>query len=392
MTYSELFKQFPIVRNFAAIQLIAYFGAWFSNVAIYTLLIKLGASAWTISAVAAMHLLPGALLAPLAGSIVDRLNTKKLMLILMSIELAMTLSFLSIHSLDDVWLLLVLLFFRMGSASVFFTTQMSYLPKILNHQEALIKANELHSIIWSFTFTAGMALGGVVVNIFGVKISFFIDALFFLIAIIILFNTSFLTTSNSLHGSFINSIKEGIAYLKKNKHLFPFIFLHASVGLTSFDAIVTLLADYHYKYIIAVPLAIGLTNAVRAFALMIGPMFTKPFANKEKFHYLLYFQGFAIICWAYLQKDFYMGLVAMFFTGLTTTTIWSLSYAMLQEKIEQKYLGRVLAYNEMIFMLTNVLVTLFIGLMVSLVSLDIITTILGIGFLITAYYYKRYFI
>jgi uncharacterized membrane protein len=65
---------------------------------------------------------------------------------------------------------------------------------------------------------------------------------------------------------------------------------------------------------------------------------------------------------------------------------------MLQEKVEQQYLGRVLAYNEMIFMSVNVLTTLFIGLMASLVGLDIIAIILGFMFIATAYYYKRVFL
>jgi len=391
LNYKELFSTHPVVKQFATVQLIAYFGAWFSNVAIYSMLVDFGASAFVIALVAAMHLLPGAILAPFSGTIVDRVQAKTLMVSLMFTELVMTLCFLAINSIDDVWLLLILLFIRMGSASIFFTTQMSYLPKLLSN-EALIKANELHSIIWSFTFTAGMAAGGIVVSIFGAKISFIIDGLFFLTAILILIRIEFTVKIEKATIKIWQSIKDGISYLKEHKYLWHYFFLHASVGFTSFDAIVTLLADYHYKYIIAVPLAIGLTNSIRAFALMIGPLFTQKFASKEKFHYLFIFQGLAIIIWANIQDNFYLGLFGMFLTGLATTTIWSYTYAMLQDKVDKQYLGRVLAYNEMIFMSTNVIVTLFIGLMASLITLDIISTILGLAFIAFAYYYKRVFL
>lgn len=391
MNYKELFSNHLVVKQFATVQLIAYFGAWFSNVAIYSMLVDFGAGAFVISLVAAMHLLPGAILAPFSGTIVDRVEAKRLMLSLMSIELVMTLCFLTINSINDVWLLLILLFIRMGSASIFFTTQMSYLPKLLSN-EALIKANELHSIIWSFTFTAGMAAGGIVVSIFGAKISFIIDGLFFLTAILILMRIEFTIKIEKATIKIWQSIKDGILYLKEHKYLWHYFFLHASVGFTAFDAIVTLLADYHYKYIIAVPLAIGLTNSIRAFALMIGPIFTKKFASKDKFHYLFIFQGLAIIIWANIQDNFYLGLFGMFLTGIATTTIWSYTYAMLQNKVDKNYLGRVLAYNEMIFMSTNVIVTLFIGLMASLITLDIISTILGLAFIAYAYYYKRVFL
>ena len=390
MTYRDLFRTHKIIRQLSSVQFIAYFGAWFSNVAIYSMLIEFGASAFLIASITAMHLIPGVVLSPFSGSIVDRLPVKKLMLILLSVEFTMTLSFLLINSLDDVWMLFILLFIRMGSASMFFTTEMTLLPKLLSG-EALIKANEIHSIIWSFTFTAGMALGGIVVNMFGAKVSFVIDGMFFLSAIIILMQIHFNIEVNKIEENILNSIKDGIAYLKRNKYLFHYMFLHATVGFTAFDTLVTLLADYKYKYILAVPLAIGLTNAIRAFALMIGPLIISNWVTKKRMFYIFIIQGVSIIIWAFMQDNFYIGLFGMFLTGLTTTTIWSYTYAMLQDEVERKYLGRVLAYNEMFFMSVNVITTLFIGLMASLVGLDIIAIILGMAFIGVAYYYKKVF-
>jgi MFS family permease len=379
------------VRQLSIVQFIAYFGAWFSNVAIYSMLVKFGASPLLIATVAAMHLIPGVVLSPFSGFIVDRFPVKKLMIILLSVELTMTWCFLLIHSLDDVWLLLILLFIRMGSASMFFTTEMTLLPKLLNGV-ALIKANEIHSIIWSFTFTAGMAIGGIIVSIFGVKISFLIDGLFFIAAIIILTQIHFEVEVEKIHKNLFNSIKDGINYIKENKHLLHYMLLHASVGLTSFDTLVTLLADYKYKYIIAVPLAIGITNAVRAFALMIGPLLISNWVSKQRMLYIFILQGLFIIIWAFVQHDFYIGLVGMFLTGIVTTTIWSYTYAMLQGQVEGKYLGRVLAYNEMVFMIMNVATTFFIGILASFVTLQTISILLGVAFLLVAYYYKKVFL
>ena len=167
--------------------------------------------------------------------------------------------------------------------------------------------------------------------------------------------------------------------------------LHASVGLTAFDTLVTLLADYEYKLTLAVPLAIGITNAIRAFALMIGPLLISNWVSKERMYYVFIAQGLSIIIWALVQNNFYLGLVGMFLIGLATTTIWSYTYAILQDQVEEQYLGRVLAYNEMVFMLGNVLTTFFIGIMASFITLQFISVSLGIAFLIVAYYYKRVF-
>ncbi|MEA1914684.1 MAG: MFS transporter, partial [Campylobacterota bacterium] len=361
---------------------------WFSNVAIFTMLVQFGVSPLIISFVAAMHFLPGIILSPLSGTIIDRSDIKKLMITLMSIELLMTMAFLLIDSAADVWLLMIVLFIRMGAASMFFSTEMTLLPKLISGV-ALQKANEIHSIIWSFTYAAGMAISGLVVHAWGIQTAFIIDALFFVAALSFFIPMKLDIQTSPVKEKVIDMIKDGWRYLRSHTIAVQLILLHASVGLTSFDALVTLLADYEYKLIIAVPLAIGISNAVRAFALMIGPLVIGSWVNKETLAKVFILQGTAIIIWGLSSSNFYISLIGLFLTGLFTTTIWSYTYALLQEKVEHKYLGRTLAYNEMIFMLSNVLTTLFIGLMASYVSLDIITIILGAAFYAVAYYYTR---
>lgn len=388
MKYRELFKNYPVIRQLSFLQLIAYFGAWFSNVAIYTMLVEFGSSDFAISVVAAMHLIPAIVIAPFSGVIIDKFRIKPLMLALLCTELTMTLLFLTITDKSDLWLLMILIFIRMACASMFFSTEMSLLPKLISGI-ALQKANEVHSIIWSFTFAVGMALSGLVVNYYGVKTAIILDAGFFIMAILVFLKINFNIEIIHTKEKFVSMIKDGFLYIKSNKVVLHLILLHSSVGITSFDALVTLLAKNEYKYVIAVPLAIGITNAVRAFALMVGPFIIGNWVNKERLFYIFIFQGAAIVAWGLFQFNFYIALGAVFLTGLTTTTIWSVTYAFIQENVEQRYLGRVISYNDMIFMLSNVITTLFIGLMASLITLDIITIILGIAFFIVAFYYKR---
>ena len=373
------------------IQIFAYFGAWFSHVAIYTMLVEFEASATQISFVVAMNFLPSILLSVFSGSLVDRLPLKKFMISLLFVEITMTAMFFMINNINDIYLLMLLLFIRMAAASVFFTSEMTLLPKILD-EKLLSKANEIHSIIWSFTFTAGMAIGGIVVHNFGVKAAFTIDIIFFIIAIIIFINTKISLSHTKATTHIFQDIKDGLYYIKNNKKLIHYMILHGAVGFTAFDSLVTLLADWEYKNIISIALAIGITNATRAAALMIGPFFITNWINKQRLFYLFIIQGISIFIWALLQHNFYFALVGVFLTGLVTTTLWSYTYAMLQEEVEQKYLGRVLSYNEMIFMFTNISTTLFIGFMATFVSLDIITFMLGSAFIITAIYYKRIFL
>ena len=388
MNYRKLFSAHKIIRDLSLVQFIAYFGAWFSNVAIYTMLVNFGSSEMAISVVTAMHFLPAILIAPFSGAIIDRVKIKPLMITLLATELLMTILFLTIDNKDDLWLLMILIFVRMSAASMFFSTEMSLLAKLLRGKP-LQMANEIHSIIWSFTYAAGMAVSGFVVNWYGVKTAFMIDAAIFAIALIVFIRIDFVVKASTATDKILQLVKDGFTYIKNDKIILHLIFLHSSVGLTSFDALITILAKNEYKYIISVPLAIGLSNAVRAVALMFGPLLISKYVTKENLHYLMIFQGMAIILWGFMQNDFYYSLIALFFVGLSTTTLWSFTYALLQNKCEEKYIGRVISYNDMFFMLSCVLTTLFIGLMTSLTSIDIITFLLGIAFFAFAFYYTR---
>lgn len=388
MNYRKLFREHKIIRDLSLVQFIAYFGAWFSNVAIYTMLVDFGSTEMAISVVTAMHFIPAILIAPLSGAIIDRVKIKPLMIFLLSTELLMTILFLTIDNKEQIWFLMILIFIRMSAASMFFSTEMSLLAKLLNGKP-LQMANEIHSIIWSFTYAIGMAVSGFVVNSFGHKTAFIIDAVIFAIALFVFIRIDFVVKASQTTDKIFQLIKDGFIYIKNHKLILHLIFLHSSVGLTSFDALITILAKNEYKYIISVPLAIGLSNAVRAVALMFGPMFISKYVTKENLHYLLVFQGLAIILWSLTQSSFYISLISLFIVGLSTTTLWSFTYALLQNNCDEKYIGRVISYNDMFFMLSCVVTTLFIGLMASLISTDIITILLGIGFLAFAFYYTR---
>jgi hypothetical protein len=62
---------------------------------------------------------------------------------------------------------------------------------------------------------------------------------------------------------------------------------------------------------------------------------------------------------------------------------------LLQEETDTAYMGRIISYNDMFFMLSNVVTALYIGYASKWgVSLSSITATLGVGFILTALYYR----
>jgi len=385
--YMTLLKAEPLLRRLSAIQLIAYFGAWFSNVAIYTLLIHMEVSPFIIAMTAALHFLPGVLQAPFSGVLIDKIAPKKLMVTLMVIEIFATLPLMLIDNSSLLWLLFTLVFIRMGASSFYFTLEMSLLPRILDG-EKLKLANEIHSVIWSFSYTFGMAVSGFVVYLVGVKTAFFLDALLFTVALMMLRTLLFPKQEEKEVNGFVAMFKESFVYFKNEPHIKHLILLHAFVGFTAFDALVALIVDAYYTQVVAVALGLGLMHSLRAVGLVFGPIIIGKWINTKTLPYLFLYQALSIILWAFVIENFYLSLLVSVFVGFSTTTLWSYTYTLLQHHTAKEYYGRIVAYNDMVFLLTVALISVAVGYLVEAgITLAMITILLGSAFIVAAFYF-----
>jgi MFS family permease len=348
----------------------------------------MGADATTIALVAALHFLPGVFQAPLSGVILDRIHPKRLMILLTLIEIFCTLSLISVDNVEMLWFLYLLVFIRMGAASFHFTVEMSLLPRILEGKDLQV-ANEIHSIIWSLSYTFGMALSGLVVYWVGVTTAFLLDAGLFVIVLFLAYTIKIDIELSQNSTKMMAMMREAFIYIRANPIVYHLIILHAIIGFTAFDALVALAAKHYYSQIIAVSLGIGLLNAARAVGLVIGPMVLGHWINNRRLGWLLLAEALSIIFWALVIDNFYLSMVASVTVGFVTTTLWSYTYTLLQHHTHSDYYGRVIAYNDMIFLGVGAFVSLLIGYLATLgVSLSMITFILGSIFVFAALYYR----
>ena len=354
-----------------------YFGVWFSHTGIFTLLISLDAPVWALTLSAAMAFIPGVVIAPFSGILVDKFSPKPMLVIMMAVETISVFMLLSINSLDYLWLLLLIIFVRNGVGGMYFQVEMSVLPKILS-KESLKLANEIHSIIWAVSYTAGMGLAGVYIHFFGIKSAFLLDGALYLCS----FGFLYLLKLDELKPEFIEKplkmLKNGLKYLKENRLIVHLIFLHAFVGITAYDALIALLADYRYANLLSTSLVIGLLNASRSISLMFAPAILSKFMNKKTLIYIYIGQGLGII-----------------FAGFCTSSLWSYTYTLLQQNCQKEFYGRVIAYNDMIFLGFSALISFAIGFLYELgLSVEMIAAFMGSLFFIGAFYYhvvsKRY--
>ena len=385
--YIQLLKSEPIIKRLSIIQLISYFGAWFSNIAIYTLLLEMNVSASVIAFVAMLHFLAGVFQAPFSGPIIDSFKPKRLMLFIILIEMFATFALIFINSVNDLRMLYLLIFIKMAGASFYFTTEMSLLPKLLEAQK-LQKANEMHSIIWSLSYTLGMSIGGFVVYIFGIKLAFLIDSMMFFSAYILLLTLKIEIGVIHTHENFLQMMQGTFAYLKKEKLALQLMILHAFVGLTAFDALVALMVDKYYAGLLATSLALGLLHSFRALGLVLGPIVLSKYLKHKVVVYVFMAQGVAVSIWAFVMSNFYLSLLSSILVGFFTTTLWSYTYTLLQKNIDAKYYGRIVAYNDMLFLSSAALTSFMIGFLATHnISLETITLLMAGGFVVGGFYF-----
>jgi MFS family permease len=149
------------------------------------------------------------------------------------------------------------------------------------------------------------------------------------------------------------------------------------------------MVDKYYASIVATSLALGLLHSARAVGLVIGPVILGKWINNKRLVYVFIGQGVAIWIWAYLMHNFYLSLLASVIVGFFTTTLWSYSYTLLQKNIKQKYYGRIVAYNDMLFLSAAASTSYMIGyLATNHYSLENIAFLMGLGFIIGAIYYN----
>ena len=148
------------------------------------------------------------------------------------------------------------------------------------------------------------------------------------------------------------------------------------------------MVEQYYAQIIAVALGLGLIHSLRAVGLVIGPLLIGKHINVRTLPYLLVYQAVSIIVWALVVENFYLSLIASVFVGFATTTLWSYTYTLLQQHTAKEYYGRIVAYNDMVFLLTVALISVAVGFLVEAgLTLAVITAMLGSVFFVAAFYF-----
>lgn len=139
-----------------------------------------GGGALGLAAVLAAHSLPGAVLAPVAGAIVDRFDRRRVLVVADSAAALITLGMAAAAALGWLATLQLLLLMRSGVVALVPPGESAAVRHVVGADD-LVPANAILAGTWSVAYVSGMALGGLLATI-GPTFALALDAVTFALA------------------------------------------------------------------------------------------------------------------------------------------------------------------------------------------------------------------
>ena len=156
-------------RNFRLLwfaQIVSELGDWLYTVAVFSLLLEFTGKAQSIALAFVLQVLPQFFISPSAGILNDRISRKKVMIFADWMRAAIVLCMIFVRTPAAVPLLYVLLVLETVLWALFEPGHNAVIPNITSKDE-VVTANALSATTWSFNFTMGFAVGGVLAAFFG---------------------------------------------------------------------------------------------------------------------------------------------------------------------------------------------------------------------------------
>jgi len=180
----KMLKTNADMRRVFMAQVISYLGDWFSFVAILGLIDDLTGSKFLISLVMVSFSLPSFLASPIAGSMADRFDRRRILVFVSIIQAVAALGLLLVGK-DTVWLAFLAQSTVSALAAVVGPATEAAIPNIARNDEELALANSLLGSTWGVMLAVGAAVGGVFAAVFGRDAAFIANAVSFAVSAIL---------------------------------------------------------------------------------------------------------------------------------------------------------------------------------------------------------------
>jgi MFS family permease len=269
-------------RNFRYLyvgQTISQLGDWFNSVAVFALLLDLTGSATAVAWMMIVQFLPVAIVGPVAGVVVDRVDRRRLMIGADVLRGVLILGLLLVRTRDQVWIAYLVMSLTVSASAFFEPARTATIPNITSAEE-LMPANALASATWSAMLAIGASVGGLVTAVAGRNVAFGVNAASFFVSAFFIARTTYdsrplpappLTGLLALTG--ISDLLEGVRYVRQRGHVAALMFVKAGWGLAGgILLLLTIFGQRVFPVAGSTAAGIGVLYGARGIGAALGPI------------------------------------------------------------------------------------------------------------------------
>jgi len=346
--------------------LVSLGGDWFLTVALLDLVLQLTGSATLASLMLLCQTLPIFLFTPIAGHTVDRVDRRKLMILVDVLRTGACLLPLLARSVETLpFAYIGVICISIGS-SYFEPASQAALPNIVKPEE-LGPANVLMGATWGTMLAVGAGLGGIVTARFGRDVSFIVDAISFLgsAGVLWLMRARFseVRHDHDQQVPLLESARQTLTYAKENPRVLALLTSKGGYGMGA--GVVAMLSVFGKEVFQTGAFGIGLLFAVRGLGALLGPFLVRGFFKSDNAMYRSI--SFAVLLFGLgyiglgLSKTLALGAAGVFFAHLGGGAQWQTSTYGLQRETPDWIRGRVFSADYGFLTLTMSLSSIVAG-------------------------------
>lgn len=367
-SYARLLLDNGDFRKLYAAALISLGGDWFLTVALLDLVLQYSGSATLASLIIVLQNLPVFLATPFAGPLIDKVDRKKLMIVVDVIRCGAALLPLLTRSPET------LVFAYIGSilisvgAAYFDPASSASLPNVVESAD-LGRANVLFGSTWGTMLAVGAALGGAVTLQFGRDTAFVVDSISFLFSALLLasIRKSFSEDREPSHEHppLKEALRETWHYARSHRRVLALLVSKGGYGIGA--GVVAMLSVFGREVFKAGALGIGLLFAARGVGALLGPFIVRGISRTDdqqyrSISYSVFVFGAGYMALA-LSPNLWLGLLGVALAHLGGGAQWQTSSYGLQRETPDWIRGRVFSVDFGFVELTISVSSLLTGIM-----------------------------
>ncbi|PFK60994.1 MFS transporter [Bacillus thuringiensis] len=360
---------------------IANLGAWIYLIALNVLVYNMGGSALAVATLYVIKPLATLFTNAWSGSMIDRLNKRKLMIHL-DIYRALFIAILPL--LPSLWIVYVFVFFISMASAIYEPTAMTYMTKLIPVEQRQ-RFNSLRSLIGSGAFLIGPAIAGVLLIASTPEFAIYMNAIAFLLSGFI---TLLLPNLDKKEASDTTSNTLSLTVLKKDwntvinfsrKHVYVvcvyFLFQSMFVLATATDSLelsfakeVLLLTDSEYGFLVSIAGAGFILGAI-----------TNTILSKKLAPSFLIGIGSLFIAIGYLiyafSNIFLIAAIGFFILSFSMAYANTGFYTFYQNNVPVHIMGRIGSIYGLVIALVTIFITILSGVATQFISIQLVVIV-----------------